>query len=120
MSSRQTESRPPADPVMARGKRTRPGEDHRDSWSPEYGLVARANHVHRTHRRSRNYSSYHFVPLSSTFPLEGRDVMARPRFQALSWDDATRPRPGEPHAQPETPGARLVCRSTRWRESISP
>jgi hypothetical protein len=49
----------------------------------------------------------------------GRDVMARPRFRALSWD-ATRPLPGEPHALPGTPGARLVCRSTRWRESISP
>ena len=44
----------------------------------------------------------------------------RPRFQTLSWDDATRPLPGEPHALPETPAARLVCRSTRWRESIPP
>ena len=44
----------------------------------------------------------------------------RHRFQALSWDGATRPLPEEPHALPETLGARPVCRSTRWRESISP
>jgi RimJ/RimL family protein N-acetyltransferase len=63
--------------------------------------------------------------LSATAPQTKQDAPGAgqgtgPRFQALSWDDATRPRPGEPHARPETPGARLVCRSTRSRESVSP
>jgi hypothetical protein len=42
------------------------------------------------------------------------------RFQAFSRDEATRPLPGEPHALPGTPDARLACRSTRWRESVPP
>jgi hypothetical protein len=41
-------------------------------------------------------------------------------LRAFSWGGAARPRLEEPHALPGTPDARLACRSTRWRESISP